>query len=267
MNPILQEKKFSPAEGQIIIEEGECMTVKGSIVKTSLLLVLLLVAAAFAWKVTNDSINPSAPMYYLLGGVIGGFILAMIITFKPKTAPYLSSIYAAAEGLALGCISAVYNGYAIASAQAKGTAVDPNGISSLISGAILLTVITTFVMLLLYRTGAVKVNDKFNRIIKVALISILVFYVIGIVVSLFGGTNGQFYQLFFGNSILAIVINIIIVGVAAFSLMQDFDLIVKGSQMGAPKYMEWYAAFGLMVTLVWLYLEILRLLSRIQSRN
>ena len=112
--------------------------------------------------------------------------------------------------------------------------------------------------------STIKVDGKFNRILKVALISVLVFYVIGIVVTLFGGRDGQFYQLFFGNSILAIVINVIIVGIAAFSLMQDFDLIVKGSQMGAPKYMEWYGAFALMVTIVWLYLEILRLLSKIR---
>ena len=267
MNPILQEKRFSLPEGQVIVQDGQVMTIKGSIVKTALLLVLLLVAAAYSWTVTYNSINPSSPMWYLMGGVIVGFILAMVITFAPKTAPYLSPIYAVAEGFALGCISAVYNGYAIERAQARGVAADPNGISSLIAGAILLTVITTFVMLILYRTGAIKVDGKFNRILKVALISVLVFYVIGILVALFGGRDGQFYQLFFGNSILAIVINVIIVGVAAFSLMQDFDLIVKGSQMGAPKYMEWYAAFGLMVTLVWLYLEILRLLSRIQSRN
>ena len=267
MNPILQEKRFSLPEGQVIVQDGQVMTIKGSIVKTALLLVLLLVAAAYSWTVTYNSINPSSPMWYLMGGVIVGFILAMVITFAPKTAPYLSPIYAVAEGFALGCISAVYNGYAIERAQARGVAADPNGISSLIAGAILLTVITTFVMLILYRTGAIKVDGKFNRILKVALISVLVFYVIGIIVALFGGRDGQFYQLFFGNSILAIVINVIIVGIAAFSLMQDFDLIVKGSQMGAPKYMEWYAAFGLMVTLVWLYLEILRLLSRIQSRN
>ena len=267
MNPILQEKKFAPAQTQVVIEDGECMTVKGSVIKTGLLLVLLLLAAAFTWRYTNNAVNPSSALYYLIGGCIGGFILAMIITFKPKTAPYLSQLYAIAEGFVLGCISAVYNSYAIERAVANGTAVDPNGISGIITGAILLTVITTFVMLLVYRSGAVKVDNRFLEIMKVALISILVFYAIGIIVSLFGGTDGRFYNLFFGNSILAIVINIIIVGVAAFSLMQDFDLMVKGSQMGAPKYMEWYAAFGLMVTLIWLYLEILRLLSRIQSRN
>jgi len=267
MNPILQEKRFSPTGEQVIIQDGECMTVKGAIVKTALLLVLLLVAAAFSWTVTYNSINPSTPFYYLIGGVIGGFVLAMIITFKPRLAPYLSPVYAAAEGLALGCISAIYNQQAIAHAQATGAVADPNGISNIITGAILLTVITAFVMLLLYRTGTVKVDNRFNRIIKVALVSILVFYLIGIVVSLFGGSGGRFYNLFFGNSILAIAINVVIVAVAAFSLMQDFDLIVKGSEMGAPKYMEWYGAFGLMVTLVWLYLEILRLLSRIQSRN
>ncbi|MBR4802627.1 MAG: Bax inhibitor-1/YccA family protein [Bacteroidales bacterium] len=266
MNPVLQEKKFAPAEGQtVIIEDSQAMTVKGCIVKTCLLLVLMLVAAAYTWKVTYESINPSSPMWYMIGGCIVGFILAMIISFSPKTAPYLSPIYAVAEGLMLGCISALYNQSAnTATAEA---AANTQAISNIISGAILLTVITAFVMLLLYRSGAVKVDNRFYRIMKVALVSIMVFYLMGIVVMLLGGTEGKFYSLFFGNSILAIVINIVIVAVAAFSLMMDFDLIVKGSQMGAPKYMEWYAAFGLIVTLVWLYLEILRLLARFSSRN
>ncbi len=265
MNPVLKENRFSQYANNVIVQEGECMTIKGTTIKICLLLLLITIAAAYTWKVSYESINPVSPGYFMIGGGIGGFILALIISFKPKTAPFLAPVYAVAEGLMLGCISAFYN--QSANATTAEAAANTQAISNIISGAILLTIITTFVMLILYRSGAIKVNNRLHKTLRIALVSILVFYLIGIVFSLVGGRNGQFYNMFFGNGILAIVINFIIVGVAAFSLLQDFDLIDKGSKIGAPKYMEWYAAFGLMVTLVWLYLEILRLLSRISSRN
>lgn len=180
------------------------------------------------------------------GGLIAGFITAMIISFRPMTAKYLAPVYALAEGFALGGISAAFNSMFAETA--------PN----IVVNAVMLTFITAFVMLFVYRTGIIKVNGTFARVMTIATVSIAVFYLGTMIVSMFGLNTSMLT----GATPLGIAINVIIVAVAAFSLIMDYSFIENQARIGAPKDMEWYGAFGLMVTLVWLYLEILKLLAK-----
>ena len=161
-NPVLNNTTFR----NIAVEsDAGRMSIKGTIYKSLALLLMVFAAGAFTWKVVNESIDPSAYTSWMFGGLIVGFILAMVITFKPKAAPYLSPIYAAAEGLVLGSVSAIYNNAFATTA--------PN----IIINAVLLTMLCAFVMLIFYRTGFVKVNGTFMRVLSVALTTILVFYI------------------------------------------------------------------------------------------
>lgn len=248
-NPVLNDKVFKRSESER--RSSAVMTVKGTMTKTLLLLLMVAAGAAYTWKVFYESLDPSSVTPYMYGGLIGGFVLALIISFAPKTAQYLSPFYAAGEGLALGGISAMFNALFAETA--------PN----IIFNAVALTILTAVVMFTIYRKQIIKVTDKFKKVILISLTTILIYYVVCIILKLCG-VNLDILE---GGNILSIVISIVIVGVAAFSLLIDFDYITKSSQMGAPKYMEWYGAFGLVVTLVWLYLEILKLLSKFANRN
>jgi uncharacterized YccA/Bax inhibitor family protein len=183
----------------------------------------------------------------MMGGAIGGFILAMIISFIPKSAPALSPIYAVLEGLFLGGISAFFE------ARFPG----------LVMRAVGLTFGVFAVMLFIYRSRIIRVTNKFRIVIMSAMGGIMLVYVASFIMSLFGA-HMAFLA---GNSTFAIGFSLVVVAVASFSLMLDFDMIERSAAMGAPKYMEWYGAFGLMVTLVWLYLEILRLLSMLANNR
>jgi uncharacterized YccA/Bax inhibitor family protein len=214
--------------------------------KSLLLLIMVLAGASYTWKVFYEAINPASVQPWLWGGAIGGFVVAMIISFKPNLAQYLAPIYAVLEGLFLGAVSAMFNQAFAESAP------------GIVMNAVLLTMLTAFVMFLVYRSGLIKVNDKFIRIISIAIGAIALYYVVTIILSLFGVNLVMLHN----SGPLSIGISLIIIGVAAFSLMLDFNFIEKASAAGAPKYMEWYGAFGLMVTLIWLYLEILKLLAK-----
>lgn len=245
MNPVLSEKSFKI--NAFSGAKGDVMTVQGTIGKSLLLLIMLIAGAAYTWKMYYEATDPSSIQGWMLGGVIGAFILAMIISFSPKSAPFLSPIYAAAEGLAIGGISALYNNIFAETA--------PN----IVMNAVGLTIICMLVTLLLYRSGKVRVTGKFVKIITIGMVSILVYYIAIMLLQLFGVN----ISILTGSSPLSIAISCVIVFFAAFSLILDFDFIAKASAMGSPKYMEWYGAFGLMVTLVWLYLEILKLLAKV----
>lgn len=229
----------------------ERMTVKGTMIKTLTLFIILVFAGAFSWKIVNEAINPASMNGWLIGGLIVGFILAMIISFKPKTAPVLSPFYAAAEGIVLGVISALYNGAFAETA--------PN----IIINAVLLTLLCALIVFLFYRTGFVKINGKFMRIMMVALTTVMIYYLGTFLLSIFG-VNLSALE---GSSPLSIAISCIITGIAAFSLITDYHSITTLTEAGVSKQYEWYCAFGLMVTLVWLYLEILRLLGKLNSRD
>lgn len=247
-NPVLSEKIFKKSA---VADSSGVMTVGGTATKTLLLLLMVIAGAAYTWKIYYEAINPASIQGWMIGGAITGFILALIISFVPKTAPFLSPIYAAAQGLFLGGISAIFNDAFAVSA--------PN----IVINSVILTMLTAVIMFTVYRSGIIKVNGTFMRVMSIALITIMVFYLGSFLLSLFGVNVSMLHD----SSPLSIGISIVIVAVAAFSLLMDYHFIEQASAAGAPKYMEWYGAFGLMVTLIWLYLEILKLLAKMNNRN
>ncbi len=231
-----------PFESTDIIS-GETMSLNGTIWKTAISLAILFLGAFWSWRV----VPAAASNVWLIGGSLGGFVLALIISFNPKTAPYLTPIYAGLEGLLLGTISSYFD------ARYPGLAAQ----------AVCLTAVTAAVMLVTYRTGLIRPTEKFRSVIVIATISICAIYFIDFILGMFG----RGIPLSTSNGIFGILFSAFVVGIAALNLILDFGFIEEGSQRGLPKYMEWYGAFALMVTLVWLYLEILRLLSKLQSRK
>jgi uncharacterized YccA/Bax inhibitor family protein len=183
----------------------------------------------------------------MIGGGIGGFVLSLVIIFRPVWSSWAAPVYAVLEGLFLGAVSSFF--------EFK--------MPGIVIQAASLTFLTLFAMLFLYRTGIIKVTEKFRMGVFAATGGIALMYLAGFILGLFGVN----FPMMHSGGTLGIVIGVVICGVAALNLVLDFDLIDQGAQSGLPKFMEWYSAFALMVTLVWLYLEILRLLSRINSRN
>ncbi len=241
-NPTLQEKTY---QGTILegISIGEEMTVKGTMNKFGVLMMLMIASTLFSWSQFYKGGDPK-PM--MLIGVFGGLALAIVMTFKMKWAPFLAPAYAILEGLFVGSISAMYD-YTY---------------PGLPTQAVALTLLVTLIMFLLYRYRIIKVTQKLRSVITVATIALGVFYLIQWITYLaMGSPIGGFTN---AATPLGIGFSILVVGLAAFNLLLNFDTIEKGVELRAAKYMEWYSAFGLLVTIVWLYLEILRLLSKLQ---
>lgn len=222
------------------------MTINGTINKIGVLLLLVIAGAAYTWKMTLGE-NPAAAQTYVMIGAIGGLIAALITIFRPRTAGVTAPIYAILEGLFLGGISAIIN------AKYQGIPFQ----------AVILTLGTLFTMLFLYRSGRLRATPRFRRGIIMATGAIFFAYLLSFIFSLFGVTLGFLHS----SGPIGIIINLVVIVVAALNLILDFDFIEKGAGMSAPKYMEWYGAFGLLVTLVWLYIEFLRLLSRFAGRD
>jgi uncharacterized YccA/Bax inhibitor family protein len=240
-NPVLKEKAFA---GQFVT--GEAMTIQGTVNKTGLLLLFVVVAAAWTWGLSHSN-TPEAAFPWMIGGALGGFVVALLTVFKKTWAPLSAPIYALLEGLFLGGISAVFE------RSYPGIAVQ----------AVSLTFAVMFVMLLAYKFGVIRATRGFKLGVIAATGGIALVYVVNMVMSLFFHTNMSFL---YSSTPLGIGISLVIVVIAALNLIIDFDMIETAARMGAPKYMEWYGAFGLMVTLVWLYLEILRLLGKARNR-
>lgn len=250
-NPILKEKAFK----RDYTSQSDVMTVNGTMNKTGLLLLLVIAGAIFTWNKFFDAIatNPEAGMAavgpWLAIGGIGGFIMVLVTVFRPQSSGVSAPLYAFLEGLFLGGVSAIFE-----------SMYPEHGI---VLRAVMLTFAVFFAMLFLYRSGAIKVTQKFRMGIFAATGGIALVYL----VSFIGGFFGMDTSFLHGNSNLSIGISLFVVAIAALNLILDFSFIENASTQGAPKYMEWYGAFGLMVTLVWLYLEILRLLSKLASRD
>ena len=228
------------------INSSQAMTVNGAIGKTGILLALVALGAITTWNMFNNITYSNLIMPLFWSGLVGGLVISLIITFKKTMAPYLSPVYAILKGLALGGISAILNAYY------PGIAFQ----------AIVLTLIVTTIMLILYRLRVIRATQKFKSIIFIATASIGVFYLISFILSFFGITSPAF-----AATPLGIGISVFVVIIAALNLIIDFDFIEQGAACQAPKYMEWYGAFGLMVTLIWLYIEILRLLAKIAASS
>jgi uncharacterized YccA/Bax inhibitor family protein len=248
-NPTLSEKIFSKSLDQ---STTEVMTVRGTMQKFGFLLLLVFAGAAYTWKLYYSFKVPTMMTFFYIG-MIGGMICAFATIFVPRLAKYLSPAYALLEGFLLGGLSAIIND----SFKAK----YPN----IIMEAVLLTFGVAFAVFLLYNFRIIQATNKFRAVIMSSMVGIVIFYLVDMVLGFFG-INIPFMQ-FGDNSIIGIVVNLFVVVIAALSLVLNFDQIETGEKMGAPKYMEWYGAFGLLVTLVWLYLEILRLLSRFSNNK
>ena len=249
-NPALGSNTFRDVAGAGYggaIDVTTRMTMSGTINKTAILLLCAVATAAWTWSLFLNSGMAAVSLLMTLG-FIGGFIFAMITVFKKQWAPVCAPIYALLEGLALGGISAMYN-------QAyHGIALEAVG----------LTFTTLFVMLFLYKSRIIKVTQRFMIGVAAATGGIFLFYMVEWVLSMF---HFNPFGILNGNGAIGIGFSLFIVGIAALNLVLDFAFIEQGVNYGAPKFMEWYGAFGIMVTLVWLYLEMLRLLSKINSRN
>ena len=215
--------------------------------KTGILLICAFATAAYTWYRFTISRDPADVAGLLLVGVFGGFICAMVTVFKKEWAPVTAPIYALLEGLFLGGVSAMFD------LRYPGIAIQAVG----------LTFGTLLVLLMAYSTGMIKLNDKMRLGIVAATGGIAIFYLVQMVMGFFG------VHLIAINSAgpIGIGFSLLVCAVAALNLVLDFDFIEQGVAQGAPKYMEWYGGFGIMVTLVWLYLEILRLLSKMRSRQ
>jgi uncharacterized YccA/Bax inhibitor family protein len=276
-NPILNEKSFSkvmqrsageagwaaPQAGQqsssqvfhAPINDGpvspyksvDVMTASGTASAALLLMLLLVASAMFGWSSVSESLDGAVTFPgWAMAGALFGFVCAIVLTFKPKLARVLAPVYAIAEGVFVGAISKVFN-----------TAYD-----GIVIQAVGITLGVFVTMLVLYRTGVIRVTDKMRRTIIGATMGIAIFYGVSLLLSLFG-MNISFFN---SSSPMSIGFSFIVAGLAAMNLALDFDFIERGEKAGLPKYMEWYAAFGLLVTIVWLYLEILRLLAKLRDR-
>ncbi len=248
-NPVLKENTFS----RDYAIQSDVMTVKGTMNKTATLLFLVVAAAAFVWNRYFEAMSPeagmSAVMPWVVVGGIGGLIATLVTVFRPQNAGISAPIYALFQGLLLGGISAIFE------------SMYPN--QGLVMRAVLLTMAVFMAMLFFYRSGIIKVTKKFMLGVVAATAGIALVYFISFIAGFFGAEMSFLY----GNSNFSIGFSLVVVGIAALNLVLDFSFIENASAQGAPKYMEWYGAFGLMVTLVWLYLEILRLLAKLASRD
>jgi uncharacterized YccA/Bax inhibitor family protein len=239
-NPALNDKTFSNVQAAT----GAQMTIGGTVRKTATLLFLLVCGAAFTWRLARTGGNASA---WAIGGAIGGLVFCLVTCFKKSWSPVTAPIYAVLEGLFLGAISAFLE------VRFKGIVV----------AAVGLTLSTLACLLFCYQTRIIRATENFKLGIFAATGAIFLVYVVGAIMNLFGAGIPYIHD----SGWVGIGFSLVVVGIAALNLVLDFDFIEQGCASGAPKYMEWFGAFGLMVTLVWLYVEILRLLSKISSRR
>ena len=247
-NPALGENTFLDiGSGRVVSRDGSTMTLNGTVNKSGILLALILVTAAFVWDKYEGPQSTSAIMPWVAMGGIGGFILAMITIFKKTWAPVTAPAYALLEGLFLGGISAMFE------ARFPGIVMQAVG----------LTFGTLAALLMAYRSGLIRATENFKLGVVAATGGIFILYLVSFGMSFFGKSIPFIHE----SGLMGIGFSAFVVVIAALNLVLDFDFIENGVEQGAPKYMEWYAAFGLLVTLVWLYLELLRLLSKLQSRN
>ena len=223
------------------VDRDDVMTIKGTVDKTAISLLLMLFAGYFSFSADS--------MIYIISGGIGGFIIALITVFKKEWSPITVPLYAMLEGLMLGGISFIYGQL----------------YEGIVFNAIMITISILICLLFAYRSGIIAATENFKLGVFAATGGVFLVYVISFIASFFGAgfsfldpTNG---------SLFSIGVSLVVVVIAALNLVLDFDFIEEGAEKGAPKYMEWYGAFGLLVTLVWLYLEILRLLAKLNSRK
>ena len=233
-----------PRDGSVSAWDKGVMTVSGAASATLTLVLLVIASATVTWFAMGDP-GVSFPAGWVIGGMVVGLVAALVGTFKPRAARIAGPVYALAEGVVLGAISKAFE------AEYDGIVLQAVGAT--------LAVFT--VMLLLYRSRVVRVTDKFRRIVVGATLGLVVFYLVSFVMGLFGAMPS------FINSAgpVGVLFSVFVAGLAAFNLALDFDLIERAAEARQPAYMEWYCALGVTITLVWLYLELLRLLAKLRE--
>lgn len=248
-NPALKDSTFLDlGSGTIVRGDRGVMTLNGAVNKTAFLLVLTLAAALYPWSMYFADPGSTTVGALAIGGAVGGLVVALVTVFKKAWSPVTAPLYAVLEGLFIGGISASFE------ARFPG----------IVMQAVALTFGTLGALLLAYRSGLIRATENFKLGVFAATGAIALLYLVNIGMRLFGFEGMGFIH---ESGTVGILFSLAVVVVAALNLVLDFDFIEQGVEAGAPKYMEWYAAFGLLVTLVWLYLEILRLLSKLQSRD
>ncbi|MEI8011139.1 MAG: Bax inhibitor-1/YccA family protein [Candidatus Omnitrophota bacterium] len=238
-NPVLKDDVFASAES---FAPGQAMTIPGVVNKSLILLVLLMISAMLVW---NAPIAQAMP--FVIGGAIAGLIFAVVTMFKKEWAGFTAPGYALCEGLVLGGVSSFFE----------------LRFPGIVMQAVALTFGTLFCLLMAYKTGFIRVTEKFRLGVVVATSAICLVYFVSFILGFFHIA----VPFMVGSSLVSIGFSLFVVGIAALNLVLDFDFIEQGAQAGAPKYMEWVGAFGLMVTLVWLYFEILKLLAKLRGRD
>lgn len=244
-NPALA---IEPFRGVTYVSPGNSMTISGTINKTFFMLALVLLPAVWVWKqLYGINANPGAVQAWMIGGMIAGFVLSLVTIFKKEWCPVTAPLYAVAQGLFLGGMSGLFE----------------QAYPGIVVQAVSLSIATLLAMLMVYRAGWIQATDGFKMGIVAATLGIAAVYFIAIILGFFG-INVPFMT---GSGWFSLLFSFFVVGIAALNFILDFDLIEQGSRGGAPKYMEWYGAFALMVTLIWLYVEILRLLWKLNDRR
>jgi uncharacterized YccA/Bax inhibitor family protein len=252
-NPFFKNKNYQDSQvydaevihdGSKTIDYNDTMTVSGTINKSFILLLLLITSATITWSMAFSGYNP---MVLTIGGAIVGLVLVLIASFKPQYSAYLAPGYAVFEGLFIGGISAVFE------------AMYPGIVMKAVGG----TFVTFMVCFGLYKYEIVKVKERFKSVVIAATLAIATYYLLSWILSMFI----DFQPIHHGNSMISIGISVFVIVIAALNLFLDFDQIEQGTKSRLPKYMEWFSAMGLMITLVWLYIEFLRLLSKLSSRD
>lgn len=246
-NPTLNERTFERFD-VFSPDTSNTMTLQGTATKTAMLTALLAASAGFTWYELQGAAGIPGVMPYAIGGLIVSLIAGLMIYFKPTWSPVLASIYAVAEGAVLGVVSAVY---------------EMNYGNGIVFQAVCLTFGTLFSLLTCYRTGLIKATENFKLGLFAATGGVMLLYLANIVMHMFGMRVPFLHE----AGPIGIAINVVVLVIAALNLVLDFDFIEEGARRGAPKYMEWYAGYGLLVTLVWLYVEFLRLLAKLNSRD
>lgn len=236
-NPFLQNGFKSDSGSSMTMTTQGTMTVQGAINKSFILFGLLLLTAVWSFQSPN--------MIFLIGGAILGLVIVLVAAFKREWSPFLAPAYALVEGLVVGSVSAIY------AAQTGGIVIQ----------AVSLTILVLFVMLVIQKTGWVPVTDKFRTGVVMATGGIALLYLITIILGFFHINIPYIHQ----SGPIGIIFSLGVIGIASLNLLLDFDNIIKGEQYRAPKYMEWFSAMGLMITLIWLYFEMLRLLGKMRN--
>jgi uncharacterized YccA/Bax inhibitor family protein len=243
-NPVLTDNVFTRNWSQ-----NETMTINGVAMKTAILLALCVMSSAWVWfQFVKSGMNPAAVQGWMIGGAVGGLVLALVTAFKKEWCAVTAPLYAVVEGFFIGGISSMFEA----------------NYPGIVFQACTATFGTLAAMLFLYQSGIVKATDRFKMIVMSATGGIAILYLLSFVLSFF---NIPVMSFIWGNGLFGILFSFFVVGVAALNFVLDFDFIEKGAMVGAPKYLEWYGAFALMVTIVWLYVEFLRLISQLRSRN